>query len=91
MSNPIIEVSGLSKQYRIGTKVTYKSLRETIMNVVASPARLLKGNESKENETKNIQKSSLSPFSSHFLFLLSEKFFCGYSYLNGGSLHKVGS
>jgi lipopolysaccharide transport system ATP-binding protein len=42
MSNPIIEVSGLSKKYRIGTRLPYKSLRETIMNVVTSPARLLR-------------------------------------------------
>jgi lipopolysaccharide transport system ATP-binding protein len=42
MSNPIIEVSGLSKQYRIDTRLPYKSLRETIMNVVTSPARLLR-------------------------------------------------
>jgi hypothetical protein len=33
----IIEVSGLSKQYHIGTKLPYKTLRETIMNVVPSP------------------------------------------------------
>jgi lipopolysaccharide transport system ATP-binding protein len=47
----IIEVSGLSKQYHIGTKLPYKSLRETIMNVVTSPARLFKRNGSGENNT----------------------------------------
>jgi len=51
MSNPIIEVSGLSKQYRIGTKLPYKTFRETLMNVVTSPARLFKGNGSRENNT----------------------------------------
>ncbi len=42
MSNPIIEVSGLSKKYRIGTKLPYKTIRETIMNVITSPARLFR-------------------------------------------------
>ena len=42
MSNPIIEVSGLSKQYRIGTKLPYKTFRETLMNVVTSPAKLFR-------------------------------------------------
>jgi lipopolysaccharide transport system ATP-binding protein len=51
MSNPIIEVSGLSKQYRIGTRLPYKSLRETIMNVVTSPAKLFNKNMSGENNT----------------------------------------
>jgi len=47
----IIEVSGLSKQYRIGTKLPYKTIRETIMNVITSPARLFRGNGSRENNT----------------------------------------
>jgi len=42
MSNPIIEVSGLSKQCRIGTKLPYKTFREAIMNAIISPARFLK-------------------------------------------------
>jgi len=42
MSNPIIEVSGLSKQCRIGTKMPYKTFREAIMNAIISPARFLK-------------------------------------------------
>jgi len=40
--NPIISVENLSKQYRIGTKLPYKTLRETIMNAVTSPARLFR-------------------------------------------------
>jgi hypothetical protein len=51
----IIEVSGLSKKYHIGTRVPYKtfmkalccnsaSFRETLMNVITSPAKLLKRN-----------------------------------------------
>ena len=42
----IIEVSGLSKQYRIGTKLSYKTLRETLMNAITSPARLFSRNSS---------------------------------------------
>jgi lipopolysaccharide transport system ATP-binding protein len=49
--NPIISVENLSKQYRIGTKLPYKTFRETIMNVVTSPARLFRGNGSRENNT----------------------------------------
>jgi lipopolysaccharide transport system ATP-binding protein len=47
----IISVENLSKQYRIGTKVSYKTLRETLMNVAASPARLFKRNGSDEDNT----------------------------------------
>ncbi len=36
----IILVENLSKQYRIGTKLPYKTPRETLMNVITSPARL---------------------------------------------------
>jgi len=50
MSNPIIEVSGLSKQYRIGTKLPYKTLRETLMNAITSPAkRIAKSGEQRAN------------------------------------------
>ncbi len=37
--NPIISVENLSKQYRIGTKLPYKTFREAIMNVVTSSAK----------------------------------------------------
>ncbi|MDP2753611.1 MAG: ABC transporter ATP-binding protein, partial [Nitrospirota bacterium] len=40
--NPIISVENLSKQYRIGTKLPYKTFRETIMNLVTSPAKLFR-------------------------------------------------
>ncbi len=49
--NPIIKVSGLSKQYRIGIKLPYKTFRETLMNVITSPARLFKGNGSGKDNT----------------------------------------
>jgi lipopolysaccharide transport system ATP-binding protein len=49
--NPIISVENLSKQYRIGTKLPYKTFRETLMNVITSPARLFRGNGSRENNT----------------------------------------
>ena len=51
MSNPIIEVSGLSKQYHIGTKMSYKTLRETLMNAVKSPATLFRRNGSGGDDT----------------------------------------
>jgi lipopolysaccharide transport system ATP-binding protein len=51
MSKPIIEVSGLSKQYHIGAKVPYKTFRETLMNAITSPAKLFKRNGSGENNT----------------------------------------
>ncbi len=47
----IIEVSGLSKQYRIGTKLHYKTFRETLMNAITSPVKLLKKGGSGGNNT----------------------------------------
>jgi lipopolysaccharide transport system ATP-binding protein len=47
----IISVENLSKQYRIGTKLPYKTFRETLMNVVTSPAKLFKKNGSDSNNT----------------------------------------
>jgi lipopolysaccharide transport system ATP-binding protein len=47
----IISVENLSKQYRIGTKLSYRTFRETLMNVITSPAKLFKGNGSRENST----------------------------------------
>jgi lipopolysaccharide transport system ATP-binding protein len=49
--NSIISVDNLGKQYRIGTKLPYKTFRETLMNVVTSPARLFNKNRSGENNT----------------------------------------
>ncbi len=46
MGNPVIEVSGLSKKYRIGKREPYKTIRETIMNAISYPARLFKRNGS---------------------------------------------
>lgn len=48
--NPIIEVSGLSKQYHIGKRQQYKTLRETLMNALTSPARLFRKNGSKSED-----------------------------------------
>jgi len=49
--NSIIEVSGLSKQYRIGTKEPYYTLRDTLMNVITSPSRLFKKNGTGDDNT----------------------------------------
>ena len=45
MSTPAIRVRGLSKQYRIGERVRYKSLRESLTNAVT---RTLKGTRRRE-------------------------------------------
>src|SRR4030042_1479097 len=49
--NPIISVENLSKQYRIGTRLPYKTFRETLMNAITSPAKLFNKNRSGENNT----------------------------------------
>jgi lipopolysaccharide transport system ATP-binding protein len=49
--NSIISVENLSKQYRIGTRLPYKSLRETIMNAITSPAKLFKKDGCDSNNT----------------------------------------
>ncbi|MEW6336979.1 MAG: ABC transporter ATP-binding protein [Acidobacteriota bacterium] len=43
MSRPTIRVEGLGKQYRIGQRLPYKSLRESIMRALARGARLRPG------------------------------------------------
>lgn len=47
----IISVENLSKQYRIGEKASYKTLRETLMNAIMSPAKLFRGNGNDEDNT----------------------------------------
>ncbi|MDP2279063.1 MAG: polysaccharide ABC transporter ATP-binding protein, partial [Nitrospirota bacterium] len=42
----IISVNNISKQYHIGTKQPYKTLRESIMNTLAFPARFFSRNSS---------------------------------------------
>jgi lipopolysaccharide transport system ATP-binding protein len=49
--NSIISVENLSKQYRIGTKLPYKTFRESLMNAITSPAKLFKRNGSGEDST----------------------------------------
>lgn len=39
MSKPIIEVNNISKKYKIGINQPYYSLRDTLMNVIKSPAK----------------------------------------------------
>ena len=48
---PIIEVKGLSKQYRIGTREPYKTLRDTIVNAVKAPLRVFYRNGADEDNT----------------------------------------
>ena len=49
---PIIEITNLSKQYRIGKREPYKTLRDTIVNTVTSPLRWFKVNEADEDNTR---------------------------------------
>ena len=39
---PIIEVNGISKRYRIGAKMPYYSLRDVLMEIIKSPQKLIK-------------------------------------------------
>jgi len=41
---PIIEITGLSKQYHIGKREPYKTLRDTIVNAVKAPLRVFSKN-----------------------------------------------
>lgn len=41
-SEPIISVEGISKRYRLGERLPYKSLRETISNLFRAPFRRLR-------------------------------------------------
>jgi lipopolysaccharide transport system ATP-binding protein len=45
---PIISVRGLGKQYRLGTKVAYKTLRESLMSAIAASARLFRKSNGRE-------------------------------------------
>lgn len=49
--NPIIEISGLSKQYYIGKRESYKTLRDIIVNTVTSPLRWFNRNGANEDHT----------------------------------------
>src|SRR4030066_1697476 len=48
---PIIEITNLSKQYRIGKREPYKMLRDTIVNTVKAPLRWFKQNGIDEDNT----------------------------------------
>ena len=55
----IISVNKISKQYRIGTRAPYKTLRESIMNTLASPARFFS-----RNSSRSLASSPLTPYPS---------------------------
>src|SRR4030066_1519635 len=48
---PIIEITNLSKQYRIGKREPYKMLRDTIVNTVKAPLRVFSKNGADEDNT----------------------------------------
>jgi len=55
----IISVNNISKQYRIGTRAPYKTLRESIMNAVTAPARMFS-----RNSSRSLASSPLTPYPS---------------------------
>jgi lipopolysaccharide transport system ATP-binding protein len=75
MSNIVIRVEGLSKQYRIGknTQARYKTLRESIVNVAAGPFRHLQSPKSHnlQSSTFNL-KSSIQKLPSDTIWALKE-------------------
>ncbi|OHB72557.1 MAG: hypothetical protein A2W23_03695 [Planctomycetes bacterium RBG_16_43_13] len=48
---PIIEITNLSKQYHIGKRESYKTLRDTIVNAVKAPLRMFSKNGAEEDST----------------------------------------
>jgi lipopolysaccharide transport system ATP-binding protein len=46
MSQPVVKVEGLSKQYRMGTQVHHHGLTESFLNALSSPFRRQNGRES---------------------------------------------
>ncbi len=73
---PIISVENLSKQYRIGTKLPYKTIRETIMNVITSPARLFRhpGQRAKGKEQSAMPSAlrSMPPSEDGYIWALKD-------------------
>ena len=55
----IISVNKISKQYRIGTRAPYKTLRESIMNAVTASARMFS-----RNSSRSLASSPLTPYPS---------------------------
>ncbi len=53
MSDTAIRVKDVGKQYRIGQSVSYKTIRESMMTMLAAPLRLLgaKGDQAELNDT----------------------------------------
>ena len=48
---PMIKVTSLSKQYRIGARESYGTLRDTLMSAISAPLRLLSSNGDAAQET----------------------------------------
>ena len=55
MSDIVIKVENLSKQYRIGAKEAYKTFRETLIDAGKAPFQLC----------REIAKKAIHPFSSN--------------------------
>jgi lipopolysaccharide transport system ATP-binding protein len=64
MSSTIIKVENLSKQYKLGERESYKTLRETIVNLTKLPFRFLGKSEPKapiSSEKRGIQSGGQNP------------------------------
>jgi lipopolysaccharide transport system ATP-binding protein len=48
VGDTVIEVSGLGKKYRLGERVSYKTLRETLTKVIGAPAKALSRSSAQE-------------------------------------------
>lgn len=59
MSETVIKVENLSKQYRIGERTGYKTLREAIIDVVKAPLLRIRGTESKTISAKHSGTDSI--------------------------------
>lgn len=60
MSEIVIKVENLSKQYRIGAREGYRTFRETLVDAAKAPFVRLRGALSKEQRTENSSDSMLS-------------------------------
>ena len=58
MSETIIKVANLSKQYRIGAKERYKTFRETLVDAAKAPFRRIAGLNPK-SQIRNLQSETI--------------------------------
>ena len=69
MSDVVIKVENLSKQYRIGSKQGYRTFRETLVDAAKSPFQRVLNllNKNSKLKTQNSDRSTLSRCRLHYL------------------------